>query len=70
MKRAGIILIVIGLAVTIFTGVSFFTKEKVVDIGKIEISKDEKHTASWSPLWGVAIMVLGGALILFEKRTR
>lgn len=69
MKKAGIIIIMIGIVVTIVTGVSFFTKEKVLDLGKIEVTKAEKHTASWSPLWGVGIMVFGGALILFGKKT-
>jgi hypothetical protein len=69
MKRAGIILIIIGLVVTIITGVSFFTKEKVLDLGKVEVTKNEKHTATWSPLWGVGIMLFGGALVLFGKRT-
>jgi Ca2+/H+ antiporter len=68
MKRAGIILLVIGLVITLVTGISFFTKEKVVDLGKVEISKKEKHTATWSPMWGVGIMVLGGAFILLGKR--
>ena len=69
MRKAGVILLIIGLVVTIITGVSFFTKEKVLDVGKIEITKDEKHTATWSRLWGVGIMVIGGALILFNKKT-
>lgn len=69
MRKAGIVLLIIGLVVTLITGVSFFTKEKVLDVGKIEITKDEKHTATWSPLWGVGIMVIGGALILFNKKT-
>lgn len=69
MKKAGIALIIIGLIITLITGVSFFTKEKVLDVGKVEITKDKKHTATWSPLWGVGIMVVGGALILFGKRT-
>lgn len=69
MKRAGIVLIVIGLIITLITGVSFFTEEKVLDVGKIEVTKDEKHTATWSPLWGVAVMVVGGALILFNKKS-
>lgn len=69
MRKAGLFLVIVGLIITIITSISFFTKEKVLDVGEIEISKKEKHTASWSPLWGVGIMVLGGALILFDKRT-
>lgn len=69
MRKAGLVLIAIGLIITIITGISFFTKEKVVDIGKIEITKDEKHTATWSPLWGVGVMVVGAVLVLSGRKT-
>lgn len=68
MRKGGIVLFFIGLVITIITGVSFVTKKKVVDVGKIEITKDEKHNANWSPLWGVGIMVVGGALFAFGKK--
>lgn len=63
MKTAGIIIIVIGLALTVFTAFTFFTKEKVVDIGKIEISRDEPHKLNWSPFIGVAVMAVGGVVL-------
>lgn len=63
MKQAGIILLVLGLVLTIFTSFSFFTKEKVVDIGEIKITKDEPHNINWSPLAGVAVMGIGVVLI-------
>jgi hypothetical protein len=68
MRKAGLILIAVGLVITIITGISFFTKEKVVDIGKIEITKDKKHTATWSPLWGVGVMVVGAVLVLSGRK--
>ena len=63
MKIAGIIILIIGLALTIFTAFTFFTKEKVVDIGKIEISRDEPHNLKWSPLIGIAVMGIGGGVL-------
>ena len=63
MKYTGIAIIIIGLGLTIFTAFSFFTKEKVVDIGKIEISRDKPHHLSWSPLIGVAVMAIGGVVL-------
>jgi hypothetical protein len=68
MKKAGIIIIGIGLLITIFTGVSFFTKEKVVDIGDLEISRDKRHSLVWSPFVGVAVMAAGGLLFLFGTK--
>jgi hypothetical protein len=63
MKIAGIIIIIIGLGLTIFTAMTYFTKEKVVDIGKIEITRNEPHNLNWSPLIGIAVMGIGGVIL-------
>jgi hypothetical protein len=63
MKIAGIIIILIGLVLTIFTATTFFTKEKIVDIGKIEITRNKPHHFNWSPLVGIAIMGIGGVVL-------
>jgi hypothetical protein len=63
MKKAGIIIILIGLALTIFTAFTFSTREKVVDVGKIEITRDKPHNLKWSPLIGIAIIGIGGVVL-------
>lgn len=67
-KSVGLILIVIGLIMTLYTGFNYVTREKVVDIGSIEISADKEHTATWSPLIGIGVIVVGGAVFLFGKK--
>ncbi len=64
MKNAGIIIIVIGLAITLFTGFTYFTREKIVDIGELEISANKRHTMDWSPLVGVGVMAAGAVVYL------
>ena len=66
MKTTGIIILLIGLVLTIFTTVQFFTKEKVADLGVVEITRDKPHNISWSPLIGVAVMGIGAGLILWK----
>jgi regulatory protein YycI of two-component signal transduction system YycFG len=68
MKRTGIIIIIIGLILTIFTAFTFFTKEKVVDIGEVHITRNIPHNLKWSPMIGVAVMGIGGVLILFDSK--
>jgi hypothetical protein len=68
MKKTGIILIVVGLLLTIVTGVKYFTKEKVVDIGSLKISANVPHRVNWSPLLGVGIMIVGGGMLVFGKK--
>jgi hypothetical protein len=63
MKITGISLLIIGLIITIFTAFTFFTKEKVVDLGKVEITRDKPHHLNWSPLIGIAVMGIGGVVL-------
>ncbi|MGE0637929.1 MAG: hypothetical protein AB7G44_03680 [Bacteroidia bacterium] len=68
MKNAGLIILAIGLLITLFTGFNFITKEKVVDIGKLEITADKKHSVAWSPLVGVAVMLIGGGVYFYGAK--
>jgi hypothetical protein len=64
MKKVGFSIIILGLLLTIFTAIKFFTREKVVDIGKVQITRDKPHYLAWSPLIGIAVMVIGGVVVL------
>ncbi|HEY5470517.1 MAG TPA: hypothetical protein VIK07_08345 [Bacteroidales bacterium] len=68
MKKAGIFILILGLALTIFTAITFFTREKVVDIGSLKITSSEPHHLSWSPLIGIGVMVVGGAMFLVSSK--
>jgi hypothetical protein len=68
MKNVGIFILVVGLALTIFTAVTYFTREKVVDLGSLSITADKPHHLTWSPLIGVAVMVVGGVIILVSSK--
>ncbi len=68
MKNAGIFVIVIGALMIIYTGFNIITKEKVVDAGPIEISKEKNHPVQWSPIVGVVLVVGGIALLVLNKK--
>ena len=63
-KSIGMILIVIGILMTIYTGFNYVTTEKVVDIGPIKINKENNHPVQWTPIIGVIILVVGGFLVV------
>jgi hypothetical protein len=42
MKTLGLVLLVVGLILTLFTGFNLVTRKKVVDISNVQISRDEK----------------------------
>lgn len=63
-RGVGIVLLVIGILMTIYTGFNYVTSEKVVDIGPIQINKKENHPIQWTPIVGVIIIIIGGFLVL------
>ena len=68
MKKAGIVVIIIGLLLTIVTAFTFFTREKVVDIGEVKITRNKPHNLTWSPIVGLAVMAAGGAMVVFAGK--
>jgi hypothetical protein len=70
MKKSGIILIVIGLLFTVITGVRYFSRDKIVDIGSLKITASIPHHLDWSPLLGIGIMVVGGVMVFAGKKIR
>ena len=68
MKTLGIILIVVGAIMTVFTGFNIITKEKVVDLGAVEINKEEKTPIYWSPITGGVLLALGVVILLVGKK--
>lgn len=67
IKNIGIILIVIGIVMMIYTGFNLITTEKVVDIGPIEINKEKDHPVQWSPIIG-GILLAGGIVIIATNK--
>ena len=52
MRNLGIVLIVIGILMLLIPSINFTRKEKVVDIGPLEINKKENKTIAWPYLCG------------------
>jgi hypothetical protein len=66
IKTIGVILIVLGLVALAYQGISYTTREKVVDIGPIEASKETKKTIPLPPILGI-VAVAGGVFLLLKK---
>ncbi|RTY95284.1 hypothetical protein [Flavobacterium sp. GT3R68] len=63
MKTVGIVVIIVGVIMMIYTGFTYVTKEKVVDIGPVEINQEKSHPVQWSPIIG-GILIVGGILLV------
>lgn len=70
MKIIGIVLIVLGLVALVYQGINYTVNRKVIDIGPIEISKEEKRTIAIPPILGGSLIVVGGVLLVVGIKKR
>jgi drug/metabolite transporter (DMT)-like permease len=68
MKGFGIGIIIVGIIMLIWTGFSYTKKEKVVDLGPLEINADKQEQVSWPSYAGGILVVAGIVLLLVDKR--
>jgi hypothetical protein len=59
----GIILIAIGIVAFAYQGITYTTREKVVDLGPIQVTADKTKTLPLPPIVG-AIALVGGIVLL------
>ncbi|MDY0102700.1 MAG: hypothetical protein RBS07_07150 [Lentimicrobium sp.] len=69
-KTLGIVLIAVGILMMVYTGFDYITKEKVVDLGPIEINAEKTHTVQWPPIVGIVLIVGGIVVFVLDKRAR
>ena len=58
-----VILIVLGIAAFAYQGINYTTREKVVDIGPIQVTSEKTKTIPLPPIIGV-IALVGGIVLL------
>jgi len=68
-RTLGIVLIVVGIAMLIWTGFSYTKKEKIVDAGPIQISADKEKSVNWPPYAG-GIILIAGVIVFATSRNK
>ena len=68
-RTIGIVLIIVGVVMLIWTGFTYTKKEKIIDAGPLQISADRQKTVNWPPYLGV-IVVIGGVVIVATAKKR
>jgi hypothetical protein len=61
-----IILIIVGIVAFAYQGITYLSKEKVVDIGSVQVTAEKKITFPLPPILG-GIALVGGILLLFTR---
>ncbi|WP_129715761.1 hypothetical protein [Pedobacter sp. SYP-B3415] len=67
-RTIGLILIIAGALMLVWTGFTYTKKEKIVDAGPIQIAADREKTVSWPPYAGGIILVAGIAVFALSRK--
>jgi hypothetical protein len=64
LKKTGIVIFTIGLLITLYAGLNYFTRGKIMDSGEQKMTRDNLNIVSWSPYVGIGIMLIGGVVLV------
>jgi hypothetical protein len=67
---AGIVLIVLGLVALVYQGITYTSRETVVDLGPIHATADREKTIPLQPVIGIVAVGGGIALLMAGARKR
>ena len=70
VKLIGILLIVFGIVALAVGGFSYTKREKILDIGPLQATREEHKTIPLSPIVGIASVAGGIALVVAGSRPR
>jgi len=68
-KTLGIVLIILGIILLVWTSFTYTKRENVVDAGPLHISADKQKTVSWPPVLGGVVLIAGIVIVVTAKKT-
>jgi len=67
-KSVGLILVILGVILLIWTGFTYTKKEKIIDAGPIQVSADREKSVNWPPYVGGLVLVAGVLIMVSSKK--
>ena len=68
MKLLSIVLVVLGVVGLAYGGIEWTTREKVVDLGPLQVTQDKTRTLPFPPIAGGVCLIAGVALLVASGR--
>lgn len=65
----GIILIVLAIISFAYQGITYTTREKVLDIGPLEATAEKQKTIPLPPIFGAIALIGGVALVIIGNKS-
>lgn len=69
LMMVGVLLVLLGIVGLVVENVQFTETKKVVDIGPLQVNKEEQHNVPIPTIAGVIAVIAGLGMIFASKRT-
>ncbi len=66
----GVVLIVLGILALAYQGITYTTRDKVIDAGPLHASVEKEHTVPLPPVLGGAAIVAGVVILVVASRRK
>jgi uncharacterized membrane protein HdeD (DUF308 family) len=64
----GVVLIILGIVALAYQGITYTSRERVVDLGPLKVEAKREKTIPLPPAVGIAALVGGIVLVLVSRR--
>jgi uncharacterized membrane protein HdeD (DUF308 family) len=66
----GIALLILGIIALAYQGFSYTVPKKAVDLGPIQVTRQERHTVPLPPILGALALIGGIAVLVLDRSSR
>ena len=70
MRLVGIVLVILGVVGLAYGGVTWTTKERVVDLGPLKVTHDKTQSLPLPPIAGGVCLIVGVVLLVAGGREK
>lgn len=67
MRLLGIVLVILGIVGLTYGGISWTRQEEVLDVGPVELSRQQRETLPITPLAGGLCLAAGVVLLVMRR---
>jgi dipeptide/tripeptide permease len=64
----GVVLVIVGVLALAYQGITYTTREKVLDLGPLKASVDKRKTIPLPPIFGAGALAAGVILIVVGNK--
>lgn len=68
MKILGVVLLLVGVLVLVYGGITYNRQRTIIDVGSFKATATEQKTIPFSPILGGVALVVGVALLVTNRK--